>query len=96
VIFEEGDWVWLHLRKDEFPNQRKSELSPQGDSPFQVLKRINNNAYQIDLLEEYGVHTTFNVMDLTPFAGSENEEEEACNLRTTNHFPTSHAPLRKP
>jgi len=19
MIFEEGDWVWLHLRKDRFP-----------------------------------------------------------------------------
>jgi len=37
------------------------------------------------LLEEYGVHTTFNVMNLTPFAGSEDEEAEACDLRT-NHF----------
>jgi len=82
VIFEEGDWVWLYLRKDKFPNQRKSKLSPRGDGPFQVLKRINNNAYQIDLPEEYGVHTTFNFMDLTPFAGSEDEEAEACDLRT--------------
>jgi len=37
---------------------------------------------KIDLLEEYGVHTTFNFMDLTPFAGSEDEEVEACDLRT--------------
>jgi len=34
------------------------------------------------LPEEYGVHTTFNVMDLTPFAGSEDEEVEAYDLRT--------------
>jgi len=32
--------------------------------------------------EEYGVHTTFNVMDLTPFAGSGDEEAETCDLRT--------------
>jgi len=32
--------------------------------------------------EEYGVHTNFNVMDLTPFADSEDEEAEACDLRT--------------
>jgi len=82
MIFEEGDWVWLHLRKDRFPNQRKSKLIPQGDGHFQVLKRINNNTYQIDMPEEYGVHTTFNVRDLTPFAGSEDEEAEACDLRT--------------
>jgi len=23
IIFEEGDWVWLHLRKDRFPQQIK-------------------------------------------------------------------------
>jgi len=23
IIFEEGDWVWLHLRKDRFPKHRK-------------------------------------------------------------------------
>jgi len=32
--------------------------------------------------EEYRVHTTFNVMDITSFAGSEDEEAEACDLRT--------------
>ena len=84
MIFEEGDQVWLHLRKDRFPNKRKSKLSPQGDGPFQVPKRINNNAYQIDPSEEYGVHTTFNVMDLTPVAGSVDEEAEACDLRTNS------------
>jgi len=75
IIFEEGDLVWLHLRKDRFPTKRKSKLSPQGDGPFQILKRINNNAYILDLPEEYGVHNTFNFVDLMPFAGS-NEEEE--------------------
>jgi len=30
---------------------------------------------------EYGVHDTFNVIDLTPFVGN-NEEEEALDLRT--------------
>ena len=43
-LFHEGDWVWLHLRKDRFPTQRKSKLMPRGDGPFQVLKRINKNA----------------------------------------------------
>ena len=53
MIFEEGKWVWLHLRKDRFPSKRKSKLSPRGDGHFQVLKKINNNAYQLDLSEEY-------------------------------------------
>jgi len=83
IIFEEGDLVWLHLRKDRFPTKRKSKLSPRGDRPFQVLKRINNNAYILDLPEEYGVHHTLNVVDLIPFVGSNEEEEvEALDLRT--------------
>ena len=26
LLFDDGDWVWLHLRKDRFPTQRKSKL----------------------------------------------------------------------
>lgn len=48
-------------------SQRKSKLQPRGDGPFQVLSRINDNAYKIELPGEYGVSTTFNVADLSPF-----------------------------
>ena len=65
MVFELGDWVWVHLRKDRFPSQRKSKLQPRGDGPFKVLERINDNAYKIDLPSEYGVSSTFNVADLS-------------------------------
>jgi len=81
IIFEEGDLVWLHLRKDRFSTKRKSKLSSRGDGPFQVLKRVNNNAYKLDLPAEYGVHDIFNVIDLSPFVGP-NEEDKALDLRT--------------
>ena len=54
VVFQPGDWVWVHMRKERFPNQRKSKLQPRGDGPFQVLERINDNAYKIDLPGERG------------------------------------------
>ncbi|XP_066379279.1 uncharacterized protein [Miscanthus floridulus] len=70
VTFQPGDLVWLHLRKDRFPQQRKSKLSPRGDGPFKVLHKINDNAYKIELPPEYSnVSTTFNVKDLLPFVG---------------------------
>ena len=92
IVFDKGDWVWLHLRKDRFPTKRKSKLSPRGDGPFQVLKRINNNAYILDLPKEYGVHHTFNIIDLISFAGSneEEEEEDVLDLRT-NPFQEAQA-----
>ncbi|KAL5570195.1 hypothetical protein UlMin_026770 [Ulmus minor] len=55
------------MRKERFPEQRRSKLQPRGDGPFQVLARINDNAYKLDLPGEYNVSATFNVTDLSPF-----------------------------
>ena len=67
VVFQLGDWVWVHMHKEKFPAHRKSKLQPRGDGPFQILERINDNAYKVDLPGEYGVSATFNVSDLTLF-----------------------------
>jgi hypothetical protein len=37
------------------------------DGPFQILKRINDNVYKVDLLGEYDVSATFNIFDLLLF-----------------------------
>lgn len=55
------------MRKERFPAKRCSKLLPRGDGAFQVLERINDNAYKLDLPGEYNVSTTFNVNDLSPF-----------------------------
>ena len=55
------------MRKERFPAQRRSKMLPRGDGPFQVLDRINDNAYNLDLSGEYNVSATFNVSDLSPF-----------------------------
>jgi hypothetical protein len=67
VIFEPGDWVWVHMRKERFPAHKKTKLHPRGDGPFQILEKINDNAYKVDLPGEYKVSATFNVFDLSPF-----------------------------
>ena len=71
LVLEPGDLVWIHLRNDRFPAEMKSKLIPRTDGPFKVLKRINNNAYQIDLEDKYTISTTFNVSDLIPFVADE-------------------------
>lgn len=67
VTFEPGDWVWVHFRKERFPEQRKSKLLPRGDGPFKVVEKNNDNAYKLDLPGEYNVSATFNVSDLFLF-----------------------------
>jgi len=79
--FQEGDLVWLHLRKERFSHLRKSKLSPRGDGPLKIIKKINDNAYQLDLLAEYGVHSSFNITDLIRFVGTM-DNDTPLDLRT--------------
>ena len=55
------------MRKERFPARRRSKLHPRRDGPFQVLARINDNAYKLDLLGEYNISATFNASDLSLF-----------------------------
>jgi len=65
------------LARTNFLLKRKSKLLPRGDGSFQVLKRINDNAYVVDLLEDYGVSSSFNITNLSPF-------DVGSKLRTTS------------
>ena len=76
---EPGDLVWLHLRKERFPDLRKSKLMPRADGPFKILEKINDNAYKLELPPEFGVSPTFNISDLKPYLG----EEDVLESRTT-------------
>ncbi|GKV27101.1 hypothetical protein SLEP1_g36308 [Rubroshorea leprosula] len=67
VVYKEGDWVWIHLRKERFPNRPNVKLSPRADGPFQIVEKINDNAYKIKLPGDYGVSATFNIADLSPY-----------------------------
>jgi hypothetical protein len=64
VKLEPGDLVWLHLRKERFPDLRKSKLMSCADGPFKILEKINDNAYKLELPLEFGVSPTFNILDL--------------------------------
>ena len=68
--------------QDRFSQERNSKLKPRGDGPFKVLKRINDNAYVIDIpTDKYLVSNTFNVSDLSPYHGDEDIAETR-----TSHF----------
>ncbi|XP_033139368.1 uncharacterized protein LOC117130975, partial [Brassica rapa] len=54
---ELGDQVWIHLRKERFPNERKSKLMLRIDGPFEVIRKISNNAYKLDLQDEPDLRT---------------------------------------
>ncbi|KAL1225051.1 hypothetical protein V5N11_002830 [Cardamine amara subsp. amara] len=55
------------MRPERFVQQLKSKLQVQGDGPFKVLERINNNVYRIELPCMNKMSSTFNVYDLSHF-----------------------------
>jgi hypothetical protein len=40
---------------------------------FKILAKINDNAYKLELLPEFGVSPSFNISDLRPYLGEEDE-----------------------
>jgi hypothetical protein len=104
--FEPGDLVWLHLRKERFPDLRKSKLMPRADGPFKVLKKINENAYKLHLPVDFGVSPTFNIADLKPYLGEEDElksrmtpmqeGEDDVDINTSNTFTPTHNQISGP
>jgi hypothetical protein len=73
VKLEPGDLVWLHLRKERFLELRKSKLMSRTAGPFKILAKINDNAYKLELPPEFGVSPSFNISDLRPYLGEEDE-----------------------
>jgi translation initiation factor IF-1 len=67
VKLEPGDLVWLHLRKERYPELRNSKLMSRVVDPFKILAKINDNAYKLELSPEFGVSPSFNISDLRPY-----------------------------
>jgi hypothetical protein len=80
VKLEPGDLVWLHLRKERVSELRKSKLMSRTTGPFKILAMINDNAYKLELPPKFGVSLSFNISDLRPYFG----EEDEMSSRTTS------------
>jgi len=52
---------------------------PGANGPFEVLEKINGNAYKVDLPSEYGVSCTFNVVDLMLYLQGDHLENLRAN-----------------
>ncbi|PKU85169.1 RNA-directed DNA polymerase [Dendrobium catenatum] len=66
-IFNPGDLVMVRMRKERFPAGTYSKLSPRKLGPVPITKRINDNAYIVELPANIYTSSTFNVADITSY-----------------------------
>jgi hypothetical protein len=81
VKLEPGDLVWLYLRKEQFPELSKSKLMSRAAGPFQILAKINDNAYKLDLPPEFGVSPSFNISDMRPYLGEDEMPSRTASMQ---------------
>lgn len=67
VVFGEEDLVWAILTKDRFPAGEYNKLSQRKIGPCKVIKRVNNNAYKLELPSHLRTSDVFNVRHLVPY-----------------------------
>ena len=88
VEFDEGDFVWAVLTKDRYPAHEYSKLAARKVGPYEIIEKINSNAYRLKLPSHTNTSDVFNVKHLIPYRGdSSEEEEEVLNSRANSFQP---------
>ena len=46
-----GDFAWIHLKKERFPQLSKNKLMLEAIGPFQIIDKYRDNAFKMVLPE---------------------------------------------
>lgn len=63
------DYVIVQIRPERFPTRIVKKLYARSAGPFKILKKINDNAFLLDLPEGFNFSSTFNIEGLVEYKG---------------------------
>ena len=67
-VFKEGDMIMIYLRKERIPTGSCNKLKPRKYRPFRIVRKINDNAYVVDLSSDITMSKKFNEADLHEYS----------------------------
>ena len=71
LSFEVEDLVWVHLNKGRFLALKFGRLKSMVDGAFNIIEKIGENAYNLELPNGYDILPKFNVKDLRSYHGED-------------------------
>ena len=79
--FKEGDLVMVKIHPQRLP-KLYSKLQLKSYGPFKILSKINDNAYIVDIPDDWGISNSFNISDLVEFHESKDIPTEMFSSST--------------
>ena len=68
--FDVGDYVMVRMRPERFPQGTFKKLQARGAGPFEIISKVGENGYVLDLPSDWEISPTFNIEDLVAYKGS--------------------------